>query len=295
MENLSSKTLAGYFAEEGITLFAAVPAQCCTVTKEYLMREVWRCGSVLFVLVPYYTPPPSGGLPMSAYAAVYDYHAYMKPLLGGAAAILDEKYPGSVNAGFADHSPVDERRGAAAAGLGVLGKNGLLITEAHSSFVFIGEIITTLDTDELLKEGVPIRCDAELLKEGIPTRCREPEHCIGCGRCGEACPGGCIGDGRQDCVSAVTQKKGKLTEDEKALLRRGGSVWGCDACQNACPYTVAARSAGTLETNIPYFRDSARAHTRDDIENMSDEEYGKYPFSWRKREVLLRNIDILFP
>lgn len=288
MENSYTKTLAGYFAEEGIKLFAACPAQSCSVTKEYLMKDVWKCGSVLFVLVPYFTQPRPDGLPasrrlpLSAYASVYDYHAYMKSLLGGAVAILDEKYPGSVNAGFADHSPVDERQGAATAGLGVLGKNGLLISKQYSSFVFIGEIITTLGEDELLREGVR-------------TQCTTPEECIGCGRCAEACPGKCIGCGRGTCISAVTQKKGELTEDEKNLLRRGGSVWGCDACQIACPYTAAAMAAGTLETNIPYFRDSARAYTRRDIETMSDEEYRLYPFSWRKREVLLRNIDILFP
>lgn len=281
MENSCIKTLAEYFGSEGIKLFAACPARCCTVTKEYLMKDEWSGGSVLFVLVPYYTPPIPGSLPMSAYAAVHDYHAYMTTLLGGAATLLDEKYPGSVNTGFADHSPVDERRGAAAAGLGVLGKNGLLITEAYSSFVFIGEIITTLG-------------EAELLFEGVPTRCNEPKACISCGRCADACPGKCIGEGRGNCVSAVTQKKGELTEDEKSLLRRGGSVWGCDACQNACPYTNAAMAAGTLVTNIPYFRDSARAMTRFDIGAMSDEEYRRYPFSWRKKEVLLRNIDILF-
>ena len=288
MKNSSFPTLSAYFDAEGIKLFAACPTQCCTVTKEYLMKDVWRSGNVLFVLVPYFTQPRSDEtpaarvLPMSAYAAVHDYHAYMTSLLGGAAEILSGKYPGSVNAGFADHSPVDERLGAATAGLGVLGKNGLLISQRYSSFVFIGEIITTLSEDELLLEGVQ-------------TRCVRPEACIGCGKCAEACPGKCIGGGRGNCVSAVTQKKGELTEDEKNLLLIGGSVWGCDVCQNVCPYTTAAVAAGTLATDIPYFKDSSRAHTKSDIETMTDEEYQRYPFSWRKREILLRNIDILFP
>ena len=108
-----------------------------------------------------------------------------------------------------------------AAGLGVLGDNGLLITPRWGSFVFIGEIIT-------LSEAPP---------EPAPLK-----FCAHCGRCSAACPS------PDSCLSALTQKKGALSAGEEELIRRSGSVWGCDICQLACPC-----NDGAEETAIPEF------------------------------------------
>ena len=70
-------------------------------------------------------------------------------------------------------------------------------------------------------------------------------------------------------------------------------VWGCDVCALACPVTKIAMKNGTLKTDIPYFTEG-RLGTVDEglISSMSDEEYKRYSFSWRKREVMIRNIRI---
>ncbi len=70
-------------------------------------------------------------------------------------------------------------------------------------------------------------------------------------------------------------------------------MWGGDVCALACPVTNTAMKYGTLETDIPYFTEG-RLGTVDEgmISSMSDEKYERYSFSWRKREVMIRNIRI---
>ena len=119
----------------------------------------------------------------------------------------------------------------------------------------------------------------------------EIRRCEGCGACARACPGGCIGGDRTACLSAITQKKGALTEAEREAIRRADFAWGCDICQEVCPHTKAARDAGTLVTPIPYFREHTLSRlTPADAEAMPPEEYRSYAFGWRPKETLIRNL-----
>ena len=147
----------------------------------------------------------------------------------------------------------------------------MIITEKYSSYVFLGEIIT----------------DAVIECEPI-----EPRRCTGCGKCKKACPGYAADE--FFCLSALTQKKGELTEDEKNIIRKYKSAWGCDICQQVCPVTENAIKCGSIYTPIEFFKTNRTEHlTSALIEGMSDEEFKRRAYSWRGKQTVLRNLKIL--
>lgn len=263
-----------------IGLYAFIPASLCRAANERLFGAVPENAHVIFTVIPYYCGDADKKL--SAYGAVYDYHGFARKLFAALEAYMNEKYPESFARGFADHSPYLECEGAARAGLGIIGKNSLLITEKYSSYVFIAELVTTLSKEELTAEGIPEG-------DGILRTCED------CGACVRSCPSGCAGEGGRDlCISHLTQKKGELSKEETDLIKKGGSIWGCDACQSACPHTKKALKNGTLKTDIPYFTDSYLGDSPvEKIEKMDDKTFSLYPFAWRKRPTIERNIKIL--
>ena len=222
------------------------------------------------IAVPYFTRAClSPDRNLSAYAVSRDYHGFFEAFFAELLPVLRQKYPNERFAGFADHSPVAELQAAAHAGLGVIGKNGLLITEKYSSYVFLGELITSAH---------------------LPAQTRPIASCIGCGKCRTACPMEKIGT----CLSALTQKKGELTEAEAADLLAYGSVWGCDLCQEVCPYTQKAIRNGTIFTKIPYFEvDCIPRLTLKILDEMSDEQFASRAYSWRGRETIRRNLALM--
>lgn len=103
------------------------------------------------------------------------------------------------------------------AGLGFIGKNGLLITEEYGSFVYLGEIITNIQ----FEPDKPV-----------------PNGCGDCTRCITGCPtGALLGDGRMNakkCLSYQTQTKGMMPKEYRRKIRN--TIYGCDICQLVCPY-----------------------------------------------------------
>ena len=259
-------------ATRGITLAAPLSLADCHITKPYLLERagIGRGTAVLFA-VPYYTTEcdlPASNI--SAYAVSRDYHLFLKKLFDEILPILQAQFPQNRFAGFTDHSPIAEAEAAVRAGLGYWGCNHLFLTDKHSSFVFLGEIVT----------------DAVL---NAPAK--EEKQCAACGACRAACP---VGLDIARCHSALTQKKGVLSEDERAALIAQGSAWGCDLCQRACPVTKRARERGTLYTTIPFFTESAHTPlTAREIREMPEEEFAKRAYSWRGRQTILRNLEIL--
>ena len=256
---------------EDISLAAPIPLSECTFKRPYLLeREGFSLteGTAIMLAVPYYTPSCVGAS-VSAYAVSRDYHAFFGELFGSILPLLREEFPTTRFCGFADHSPIDELHAAARAGLGVMGKNGLLITREHSSFVFLGEIV----------------CDA-----AIPCETSEIRGCFNCRACLRECP---MTD-TLPCLSAVTQKKGTLTPEEEDYILRHGCAWGCDICQNVCPYTHQALKSGSIYTKIPFFLENPIPRpTVLDIQAMSDGDFALRAYSWRGRECILRNLDLL--
>jgi epoxyqueuosine reductase len=244
----------------------------CRVTRAYLLeREGITGGTAFLFAVPYYTTKcEDRARNISAYAVSADYHLFFAELFAEILPILRESFPENRFAGFTDHSPIAEGEAAVKAGLGVFGCNHLFLTKEHSSFVFLGEIIT----------------DAVLACEAC-----EISVCTACGACKNACP---VALDTARCLSALTQKKGVLTSEESCAILSHGIAWGCDTCQLACPVTLAAKKAGTLYSKIPFFNENAIAHlTADTVSAMSDETFAARAYSWRGRAVILRNLLLL--
>lgn len=253
-----------------VSLFAPIAIKDCEILRPYKLERVgvsdFEKLSVVMLAIPYLTRQSKRNI--SSYAVARDYHGYFAELFAVLLPELRDSFPEYRFVGFADDSPIEERNAAVAAGLGIIGDNGMLITEKYSSYVFLGEIITDL----------PLRASA-----------RPIERCRGCGVCQSACP---KGDG--ECLSAITQKKGELTEDEIAQIRKCGSAWGCDICQEVCPHTLRAIKNGTIYTDIEYFKTNTISHlTLEALDEMSDEEFARRAYSWRKRDTIRRNLEIL--
>jgi epoxyqueuosine reductase len=259
----------------------AIPLSVCRPAKTYLLERagISMAGTAILFAVPYVMTADVGDprRNLSLYAVPKDYHGYMKELEAAVLPRLREAYPDLTFALFADHSPIMEVDAAARAGLGVLGMNGLLLTPGYGSFVFIGELIT--DADYTLVTGEP-----------TPDFPADPPRCEGCGLCVKACPAGCRAGDRSGCLSALTQKKGELTPEEADAIIKGGLVWGCDACQLACPHNRAVIEDGR-DTPVPYFRkDRLIRADAEALAAMDDAAFKARAYSWRGRAVIERNI-----
>lgn len=253
----------GLFKDCGIEYSAVVPFDKCGIINERRLGALKKRldpKSVIVFLVPYYAGEEKRNI--SKYAVSKDYHLFMRRLFDGICPVLSEKY-GADFCGMADSAPINEVKAAAYAGLGVLGDNGMLINEKHGSYVFIGAVYT----DAVFEYGED-----------------KTSYCPHCGKCREECP---MKDGR-DCLSAVTQKKGELSEDEISYILRYGSAWGCDICTDVCPYSKKAE-----KTPINFFYEDRTPYlTRDTLEKMTDEEFEKRAYSWRGKSVIIRNLGL---
>ncbi len=263
------------FLEEKIEYFAPIQLSRLNIQKPYLLSRCGvdaQTGSALVICVPYYSGRVEN---ISAYACARDYHLYFERLFDRLIPKLRDTFKGYSFYGFADRSPISEVYAAALGGLGVVGENHLLITEKYSSFVFIGEIISDMPACEY----------------GLDVREGEAERCIGCGACKRGCPAGLDVSA---CLSSLTQKKGELDDEEKKRIIEHGVAWGCDKCQNVCPYTKNAINSGSIFTPIDFFYESRMEKIDlDALYKMNDEEFFSRAFSWRGKETLARNLKIL--
>ncbi len=157
---------------------------------------------------------------VAKYARGKDYHDTMGARLELLASRLREAGASHTRC-YVDAGPIPERELARRAGLGWIGKNAMLIRPGAGSFFFIGEILTDLELDL----DVPF----------------ETDHCGSCTRCLEACPTGAIVEPRvvdaTRCISYLTiEQKGPIPAD--LATRMDGWVFGCDICNDVCPWNV---------------------------------------------------------
>ena len=210
---------------------------------------------------------------ISRYARGEDYHRAILRRLSPAAEALEALCPGAVFTPWADSSPFPEVYAAARCGMGKLGENGLLLTEAAGSYVFLGFLATNAP---------------------LPATGGEITPCRGCGLCEEACPGGALRGGTVDpeiCLSALTQKRGALTPEPERLLRRGGMLWGCDRCQLCCP-----ENHGLTAAPLPEFDRPEPAITEADLalgDRAFRRRFAGRAFVWRGVQPLRRNAALL--
>lgn len=223
--------------------------------------------TVICVLFPYLLESYEEGRNISRYAVPEDYHLVLGKLLSDMCSGLKEAFKECEFVPFADNSPIPEVKASAFSGLGVVGKNSLLINKIYGSWVFIGEIVTDL-----------IVKDVNFTAEITP--------CIGCNKCVISCPVSAIsekgGIDIEKCLSGVTQRKGELKESEIKAISESGCIWGCDICQEVCPMNLQVKSLPLKE------------FTENCIFTLTKETpIKKRAFGWRGRGVLNRNLEII--
>lgn len=185
---------------------------------------------------------------ISKYAVTEDYHDTMLHRLRALVRKIDQQFPGYHFKTYTDTGPVAEKAWAVEAGLGVWGKNTLLLTNRGSWF-FIGIILT----DAELEPDTPLVANL----------------CADCDRCLKACPTGALVapfrlDARK-CVSYQTiENKGEI--DAEVALRLGTRLYGCDTCQDVCPYNRKEAPRPVMFRPGPVLN-----LTKEDFDNLDEE------------------------
>jgi epoxyqueuosine reductase len=188
--------------------------------------------SALVVGMSYGGAEPAG--PVARYARGVDYHDVMVARLRELQAWLGAQVGREVaGRAYVDTGPVLERDLARRAGLGWFGKNTMLVSPGRGSFFFLGCLLVELE----LAPDAPFEAD----------------RCGTCTRCLDACPTGALTGPREldatRCVSYLTiEQKGAIPEALRAGV--GGLLYGCDVCQDVCPWNV--RFAEALPDESPY-------------------------------------------
>ena len=117
----------------------------------------------------------------------------------------------------------------------------------------------------------------------------EIKKCLHCGRCKNACPTGILRAEGTDCLSAITQRKGELSDSECELMRKYNTAWGCDVCQSVCPHNREPKI-----TPIKFFTEERITDiTSQLIDSMTEEEFSRRAFAWRGIKTVKRNTLIL--
>ena len=224
--------------------------------------------SVISVGKLYNRPEPPSWI--SRYAWGEDYHEVLRKGLEQVARRLgSHEYKICV-----DTAPLLERSYAREAGLGWIGKNTCLINQEQGSWFFLGELLTSLQIDS-----------------GSPP----PDRCGTCTRCIDACPTGAIAQGGYEvdarvCISYFTiELRTVAPEQQRAGI--GQHVFGCDICQDVCPWNQAAPVTGD-----PAFAPRNQHLALEDLAALSQEQF-KAMFRgtpvWRaKYSGFLRNVAI---
>lgn len=235
--------------------------------------------SVIVVLLNYYPSEiiaTDDNFVISKYAYGIDYHTVLKEKLGFLQKFVINHFPDVETRIFVDSAPLLERSLAALAGLGWIGKNANLISQKLGSFVFIGEIITSLE----LVNDKPLK-----------------DHCGTCTSCIHACPtGAIISPCKIDsnlCISYWTiENKGPISKDLKDKIHN--QIFGCDICQDVCPWNLKA-----LSHNITEFQPSPElvAMRKKNWQNLDEAQFqrlfNKSAIKRAKFKGLKRNVDFL--
>lgn len=200
------------------------------IEKRLDPRLLFENAKSLIVVLQNYFPKENQSNPdapvLSKYAYGTDYHFVMKDKLKQLLEFIQTEIQECNGRPFVDSAPVLERAWARKAGLGWIGKNSNLISVEHGSFFFIGELII----------------DVELPYEQVKT---VRDHCGNCTKCIDACPTRAIVADRvvdaRKCISYQTiELKGDLDENLKGKFEN--RVFGCDICQDVCPWNLKSKS-----------------------------------------------------
>jgi epoxyqueuosine reductase len=213
------------------------------------------CRSVIAIAVDYYVPGEQPAVPAevkwSRYAWGDDYHAVVQDKLAAIRGWLLQRIPDLSSKITVDTSPLTEKAFAVAAGLGWQGRNSIVLNDSGSYF-FLGLLLTSAK---------------------LPLDHPVPDGCGTCTACIQACPtGALVGPGMLDsrrCVSYLTTERREPVLETEAL---NGWLYGCDTCQEVCPYNAEPRQSGELRFQP---RPEIRGLTAAEAADMSEEHFEK--------------------
>ncbi len=232
--------------------------------------------SVLLNYKPDTTQKEEDNLLISKFAYGKDYHYIIKAKLHRLMDTVNQKIIPVNGRYFVDSAPLLDRAWAYYAGLGWLGKNTNLISPKHGSFVFIGTLVV----------------DVELIYDKPIA-----DHCGNCRKCIDACPTNAlihekVLDARK-CISYLTiENRKEIPEKYKSMF--GNKVFGCDICQDVCPWNkkVKPNKVDKLQPQPALLK-----MTKEDWKNLDVSDYQKlFKHSVVKRvkyQGLKRNIDFV--
>ena len=188
--------------------------------------------SIVSVALNYYTPhehmSESATGKISRYAWGDDYHDVVGDKLKSLLAWIQERWPEAEGKVCVDIQPLMDKAWAARAGLGWIGKHSNLITRTHGSWVFLGELLLSLELD----------CDTEQVED----------HCGTCTLCIEACPTDAIVEpyvvDSNRCISYVTIELRAPAIPSEVAKNLEGWLYGCDICQDVCPWNRFEQPSG---------------------------------------------------
>ena len=211
--------------------------------------------------------PPLGRI--ASYAHGDDYHWVMKRRMHAMADELRVMWPGHEFRSCVDTAPLLEREHAARAGLGWIGKHTLLIHPQLGSWLYLGEIVTSLPIATSAQSAFPAPLIPPHEFDGAGG------HCGTCTRCIEACPTQCITPYSVDasrCVSYLTiEHRGQIDPSLHPMMRNW--LAGCDVCQSVCPFNQveehATRTKRQVETNVHALKTLSESSPNSRAENLT--------------------------
>jgi epoxyqueuosine reductase len=236
--------------------------------------------SVIVTGLNYFTQKKQGGnrVPViSRYAYGANYHDVIKKKLDKILVFIKDIEPGANGKSFVDSAPILEKAWAKEAGLGWPGRHSILINRNIGSFFFIGVIVVDID----LEYDKPITGD----------------YCGECSQCIDLCPTAAINEDRtidvRKCIAYLTiENRDPVPEDLAQKIE--GRVFGCDKCQEVCPWNRVAKPH-----KIPEFEISAELSSlsREDWLTLSVKRFNslfrKSAIKRGKYEQLMRNIKVV--
>jgi epoxyqueuosine reductase len=244
-----------------------------------------ECKSILLLGVRYPTPPPVESYPagkfrgkVASYAWGDDYHDVLPDRLRDVVSFIEEQVGSAIShRWYTDTGPILERDLAQRAGLGWIGKNTCLIHPQQGSYFLLAEILL----------GVELEPDKPFLAD----------HCGTCSRCLDACPTACILPDRtidaRRCISYLTiELKGTIPIDLRSQM--GEWIFGCDICQQVCPWNQRFAAPEADPSFAP--RPDLPSPNLLEALNLSAQEFNRKfkgsPLKRAKRRGYLRNVAI---
>jgi epoxyqueuosine reductase len=221
------------------------------------------------------------GVPiLSRYAYGESYHNVITRKLDRLFSFIKTLRPETDGRSFVDSAPLLEKAWAAEAGLGWQGKHSILINKEIGSFFFIGTLILNIELDY----DTPVT----------------EEYCGDCRLCIDLCPTGAINNNRtidtRKCIANLTiENRGPIPEE--IIPNIGRRVYGCDRCQEVCPWNKEAKPHKTPEFDLP---EEVESMTREEWLSLREEDFKRLfrgsAIERRKYDPFMRNVtDVIKP